>query len=475
MVMKIRDCLSKLAEARDAKAKTLADAQVILDAAMQSGAGLDAAGKAKYDALLGMAKTQDLSIKNWEQQYQDALAADGKSMGGGGSPYSFDGDANSVRSGVDRASLDPNGGFSEAGEFWEAVVNAGHSARAGNPVSDPRLIKLMKNELGFSVPSGMASVPSTSINSNSGAGGGFALPPTFQKQIWTLASSGSVFLPITDPIRMGEDDGDSMELFVDKTPDWDDSYLSAYWVGDGMEIPKNGIKLERVTIQANDIACIIPVTKKMQRSRLALDSHIRKKVPQKMGYKIDHSILYGNGINKPFGCLNSPSVVVVQKEDGQAAKTITQANISEMASRMLIDAYGDSVWVANQNILPQLHALKVGNMPIFIPMQTGFSDYGFIKGGMGLLLGRPLILSTHANSLGEQGDLSLISLKSGYQAITYGDNTQPDESAHVYFDAAISALRFDIAVGGAPILQAPLTPPNSTSTQSHFITLGERK
>ena len=71
MVMKIRDCLSKLAEARDAKAKTLADAQVILDAAMQSGAGLDAAGKAKYDALLSMAKTQDLSKKNWEQQYQD--------------------------------------------------------------------------------------------------------------------------------------------------------------------------------------------------------------------------------------------------------------------------------------------------------------------------------------------------------------------------------------------------------------------
>ena len=45
---------------------------------------------------------------------------------------------------------------------------------------------------------------------------------------------------------------------------------------------------------------------------------------------------------------------------------------------------------------------------------------------------------------------------------------------HLFFDADAVAMRIRFRMNGQPILGAPVTPPKSGNTRSHFVTLAAR-
>lgn len=450
--MKVRDYLNKLSAAREAKAKTLADAQAILDDSAQSGVGLDAAGQAKYDSLFSLAKTQDLSVKNWEQQYQDALAADNHSMGGGGgSGYALAARVRNVSVGVDRASLDPNGGFARAGDFLMAVKNASLG------MHDPRL-------------SNLASVPGVVSSGTSGKDGGFAIPVNQSSEIWSLAKNSTVLLPLTQNIEIEK--GYSMAFPKDETTPWSPSGIKAYWQNEGAAALASKVELGLDTINLHTLTILVPITNQMMESGAAMETYLSDIIAPAMGWKIDSSILGGTGIGQPKGCIGGNSALVtVAKETGQAAATIVAQNIAKMRSRMVAGSLKDSVWVGNPDILPALEGMTIGQIPIFLPMGTGVREGGFD----GVLYGRPLILSEFAEALGKSGDLSLLNLK-GYRTVTRVGGFQTATSIHLFFDANAMAFRVTFYLGGGPILSQPIPAPTgkSSNTRSFFVTLADR-
>ena len=126
-----------------------------------------------------------------------------------------------------------------------------------------------------------------------------------------------------------------------------------------------------------------------------------------------------------------------------------------------------AIWISTPDLLPQLEAMTVGQFPVYLPnTNLAESPYGMLKG-------RPLVLSEHASAFSSQGDLSLVSLR-GYRTITKAGGIQTDTSMHLYFDADATAMRIRFRINGAPILSAPVTPPKSGNTRSHFVTLGAR-
>lgn len=450
--MKVRDYLNKLSAAREAKAKTMTEAQAILDSAAQSGVGLDAAGQAKYDSLFSLAKTQDLSVKNWEQQYQDAMAADNHSMGGGGgSGYAFNGSAGSVSVGVDRASLDPNGGFARAGDFLMAVKNASLG------MHDPRL-------------SNLASVPGVVSSGTSGKDGGFAIPVNQSNEIWSLAKTSTVLLPYTQNVEI--ETGYAMSFPKDETTPWSPSGIKAFWQNEAKEALATKLDLGLDTVNLHTLAILVPITNQMMESGAAMDSYLSNIIAPAMGWKIDSAILGGTGIGQPKGCIgDNAALITVAKETGQAAGTIVQQNISKMRSRLVAGSLKDAVWIGNPDILPALESLIVGQIPIFLPPGTGLREGGYD----GTLNGRPLILSEFANGLGKSGDLSLLSLK-GYRTVTRVGGFQTATSMHLYFDADAMAFRVTFRMGGGPILSQPIPAPagKSSNTRSFFVTLADR-
>ena len=124
-------------------------------------------------------------------------------------------------------------------------------------------------------------------------------------------------------------------------------------------------------------------------------------------FKIDAAMISGTGIGQPLGYLNSPSLIAVAKETGQAAATIVKENIDKMWSRLPAPSRKRAMWLINEDAEQQLQALNgaVGTGGALIYRPPGaVSDFG----GRATLYGRPLEVIEQNPALGSVGDISVI-------------------------------------------------------------------
>jgi HK97 family phage major capsid protein len=178
----------------------------------------------------------------------------------------------------------------------------------------------------------------------------------------------------------------------------------------------------------------------------------------------------GKGADEYLGVLNSPALVTVAKEAGQAADTILAQNVINMRARSW--GYGSAIWIANHDTYPQLikAALVVegtnagGLVNVYQPsLQSDRPD---------MLLGRPIYYSEYPSKLGDVGDLLLVNwsqfLEGLYQPL------QSAESVHVRFVNHERAFKFWLRNAGAGWWRSALTPFKGANSLSPFVTLAER-
>jgi HK97 family phage major capsid protein len=88
------------------------------------------------------------------------------------------------------------------------------------------------------------------------------------------------------------------------------------------------------------------------------------------------------------------------------------------------------------------------------------------------LKGRPVKVVEFAETLGTEGDISIVDW-SKYQSITKG-GVKTDMSMHVRFQYGEMAYRFTYRFDAQPKWDAPLTPYKGSNTTSCFVTLATR-
>lgn len=344
---------------------------------------------------------------------------------------------------------DKTRGFHSFGEFAKAVANA--KIGAGR---DARLDNLNR----------MAAAPSTFGGESTGADGGFAIPPQFSSEIWRLSLGEESLIPRTQNTEL---QGNSMIFPKDESTPWGGNGVQVYWQNEAAAASGSKPYLGTNTLVLHKMIALVPVTNELIQDGFAIGSYLNAVAPERITYKVNEAILYGDGVGKPIGALTSAAAVVQAKDSGQATLTLTATNISNMVSRLLVGELGSAIWIANPDVLPPLEGLVAGNFPIFLPNQSlAGASYGLLKG-------RPLQLSEHASAFSSKGDLNLLSLR-GYRTITKAGGIQSETSMHLYFDADATAFRFIFRLNGQPILSAPVTPPKSSNTRSHFVTLAAR-
>lgn len=355
---------------------------------------------------------------------------------------------------------DPKRGFSSKGDFFKAVRGAALAAQ-GHGAVDQRLR--------FN-----AAAPGTVMNESNGADGGFAIPPEYSAEIWRISieDEGSL-LPLTANTEISTN---SMAFPKDEKAPWDPTGAQAYWKGEGpagtATKPSLGIDMLRL----KELMVLVPVTNELMDDAPALGGYLSGMAADRIQYKTNEAILFGTGGQQPLGCMTAAvsggvnALIIQAKENGQATGTLVQPNISRMRSRLKTGELKRAVWIGNPDILPALESMVVGQIPIFLPPGTGLH-----AAFDGTLNGRPLILSEHAFGLGQQSDLSLLSL-AGYRTITKAGGIETASSMHLYFDANATAFRFIFRLDGQPITQAPIPAPpgKSSQTRSFFVTLAAR-
>ena len=350
---------------------------------------------------------------------------------------------------------DPRHGFKSVGEFLKTV------RQAQNPGSalDERLL----------VGSGRgAAVPASFGNEGSAQDGGFLVPPQFSQEIFQLSLGEDSLLPLTDNVEIT---GNTMAFPKDETTPWGSNGIRAYWQGEATPAVSTKPVLGLSTLRLKKLMALVPVTDELLDDTNALSTYLPDKIATSIRWKSNESILFGAGTGVPLGCMNAATTVTVAKESGQATQTLQAQNLAKMISRLPPGSFAKSVWIVNNDVLPALFTLTLGNYPIYLPM--GLNVGGIQASPYGTLLGRPVFVSQHANTFSSAGDVLLADL-SYYQTITKAGGMQTATSMHLYFDADLTAFRTTFRMDGQSKIAAPISPAKGSTTLSPFVQLGAR-
>lgn len=445
----------KLRALQAQKAETVAAMRALHDKAATENRDFTADEQAEFDALEAKSAALTASI-NREQSLSLAEAGLGDPGASNAAPRAPPSavtiPAAAVITVAENADSDPNRGFRSLGEYAMAVRGAVFSARGGGSL-DQRLMAL---------GGWQAAAPSTVGTTGAGSDGGFLIPPGFSTNIWAHSLEEQALLPMTDRLPVS---GNGMSLPKDETTPWGSNGVRAYWQSEATAGTLTKPVFGRTDLKLKKLMALVPMSDELMSDTVALGAYLEPNMARSIRWKTDEAILFGTGAGTPQGALTSGAVVTQTKESGQAAATFNVTNAGKLISRLLPGCYGRAVWLVNNDVLPQLFGFVVGNTAVYLP-DAKVSPYG-------TLLGRPVIVTQHAKSLGTQGDVSLVDL-TAYQSIENVGGIQTATSMHLYFDADSVAFRATFRVDGQPKFSAPVSPANGSATLSAFVQLETR-
>lgn len=355
---------------------------------------------------------------------------------------------------VTRMGGDPRCGFANIAEFARSVQAA---SAPGHRVVDDRLGRM------YGAP--------TDYHVNGGVNGeGYLVPPQFRADIWDAVFADDESIDLLNLVTPEPTSSNAVEMLADETTPWGAAGVQAYWRAEaGLMTPTKSIVDPR-SVKLHELYAFVLSTSELLADAPRLRSRLTTKSALAIRWKASVALMRGTGAGQPLGWFNSPAKVAVAKESGQAADTFNADNAAKMYSRMLAGAIGQSRWLMNIDVFPQLSKMTIGDQPIWTPPVSGIRE---APGGF--LFGRPITWSEHCATIGDEGDVQFVAPGQGYFATTKeGEGVQFAESMHLYFDYGVNAFRWTFRLGGQPYLSAPVTPFKGSNTKSHFVTLADR-
>jgi len=353
---------------------------------------------------------------------------------------------------VDKAKL-----FEDHAEFFASIW---HGNRTAEAAAVQGKLHDIRNAFGSTVPSD----------------GGFLIPETLRSELLRVALETAIVRPRARVVPM-----DSLTVpfpTIDATSNASNVYggVTAFWTEEAGDLTDSSAKFGRVKLEAKKLTAYSEVPNELfTDSIVSMLMFINEVFPEAIAWFEDIAFMRGTGVGEPLGFLKAAAAVEVAKETSQAADTILWANIVKMFSRMLPTSLGRAVWIAHIDTFPQLaqmsHTVKnvagtenVGGGPIWI--NDG------VAGPPMAILGRPVIFTEKAETVGDAGDINFVDL--GYYLIGDRQAIQAMTSPHFKFQNDQTAIRFIERVDGRPWIQSAITPNKGSNTLTPFVKLAAR-
>lgn len=233
-----------------------------------------------------------------------------------------------------------------------------------------------------------------------------------------------------------------------------------YWMGEGGTKTASKPSFWQLELKLKKLAALCYATDELLSDAPALQTWLLRNVPDALRFYAEEAIINGDGVGKPLGITQSPSLITQLRVD---ASEVDLTDIANMWARRWA-GYSDYVWLVNPTVVPQLHIMVAATAPVYMPA-------GNIAGSpFGTIYGRPVIETEHCQALGTAGDIILASM-SQYQTIDKG-GIQAASSMHVAFTTDEMAYRFVYRIDGGSLWNSALTPVHGSTTFSPFVVLG---
>jgi HK97 family phage major capsid protein len=321
------------------------------------------------------------------------------------------------------------------GEYLRAV------AAARNGSVDPRLVK---------------NAVSTYSGENTGADGGYALPPDFRAGVNKLLDTPRNIFPLLDQLQTPNF---TVTLPMDEDPPWSSSGLVAQQLAEGGQLTPQKPVLKQLAIPLQKYGDLAYVTEEMLADGTLIGPYIQQKCADKIGWKVNAAVF--NAL------MSSGSKITTTKGATGAGAPPTLINVQAMYVNIFVNGFQDqAVWLANPALITTFQGYTIGNWPAYLP-PGGLSNAPYAT-----LLGRPVIFTELCNASGSEGDLVLFAPKTIY-GLTKTDGLRTDVSIHMAFDQDLTAYRFFLRAAIKSKFSASITRPDAT-TASNIVTLQTR-
>ena len=363
--------------------------------------------------------------------------------------------------------------YAKIGEDLQAMIAATMPADYG-------LDRIGRFPIG-TVDSRLRNMRSDYRNAATGAGetvpsdGGFVVGTDLRDAIDSTLYGGSALLPMLQEVELTTNANSLKINLIDQTSRATGSRfggVTGYWLSEGTAITASKAKLRQMNIELSKVAALVYATDELMQDATAFGRSMVNLMGEELRFQIQDAVVNGSGAGKPQGILNSPALVSVAKETGQAAATVEWANITKMWARYI---GGSPVWLINRDIVPQLYSMNLavgtGGAPVYIPASQGGTD-GAARAPLNMLLGAPVIELEQCATLGTVGDILLIDPLQYVLGRKRGIQTAM--SIHVQFLEDETVLRSIARVDGNTVQQAPVTPFKGSATRSPFVALATR-
>jgi HK97 family phage major capsid protein len=305
--------------------------------------------------------------------------------------------------------------------------------------------------------------------------GGFMVQTEFTTALLQKLWETGILISKCTHIPIGPD-ADGLEgPFIDETSRATGSRwggVQVYRTAEAVQATAKQPKLGKFEIRLEDLKGLAYITNRLLRDATALEAWVSRGFLEEFGFVIDDEIIRGTGAGQCLGILNSPALITVTKETGQAAATIVYENLTKMYARLLGKLRNDAVWFYNQEIEPQLFTLGLtlgtGGAPVFLPA-GGASAQPY-----NTLFGKPMIPIEQDSQLGTVGDIMFMNL--GEYIIIDKGGIEAAQSMHVRFIYDEMTFKWTYRINGmpAPPWKIPLTPYKGANTLGPFVVLGAR-
>lgn len=366
---------------------------------------------------------------------------------------SFNAHVRAARARNGMTAIDPTKHFRSLGEQLQAVQN--HYATRGSS-TDGRLTR---------APTGAGEVDPT--------GGGFLVQVDFAEAIFALAHDMGELLGRVNKLPISANSNGIKVPGIDETSRATGSRwggVQSYWADEGTQVTATKPKFRLVEFDVKKLFSVMYTSDELLQDSTALSAIAGQAFSEEVMFMTEDAIFEGSGAGQPLGILNSPALVTVAKDSGQAAATISKQNLDNMWSRLWARSRKNAVWLINQDIEPQLYNIF---LPTGVSGTPGFMPAGGISGEpYSTLYGRPIIATEYNSTLGTTGDIALADL-SQYTIVDKG-GVRAETSMHVAFLTDQMVFRITYRVDGKPMWHSVLTPFKGSATKSPFIALATR-
>ena len=343
-----------------------------------------------------------------------------------------------------RAALD-TGGFAHLAEFAQAV-------RCANPAAGQN----------FRMDDRLAAPGNVHMETGDAAGS-YLVPAEFRQQIVNLVFDNGND-PIMDLIDPDPTASNRVVGLGDETTPWGNSGIVAAWRSEGEQMQPSRMSLAPRETKLEELYAFVLATEELLEDAPRVATLLTSHAASAIRWKAADAFMYGDGVGKPLGWMESKATIAVAKDPNQVAGTISGSNVARMWARMIMPTQAS--WLANSDIMPALMEMKNGaGLPLW------YGNYQESPGGV--LMGRPVVFNEHSRSVGQYGDLQFVN-PNGYEAFRKQNGVTFADSIHLYFDYNILAFRWVFRIGGQPVLSKPVAPANGGNTKSHFVALAER-